>query len=51
MMALLFLLFAVAMGLVWVQHRWLAMLVYTVTMVLSVYWYFHHATDTLALSF
>lgn len=51
MMALLFLLFAIAIGLVWIQRRGLAMLLFAGSMVLSVVWYFHHATDSLALSF
>ncbi|MFC3227207.1 DUF5993 family protein [Marinibaculum pumilum] len=51
MMALLFLLFAIAIGLVWIQRRGLAMLLFAGSMVLSVAWYFHHATDSLALSF
>lgn len=51
MMALLFLIFAVAMGLLWLRRRGLAMLLYTGGMVLSVIWYFHHATDALTLSF
>jgi len=51
MMALLFLLFAGAMVLAWLRSRGMALLVFVVGMVLSVFWYFHHATDTLNLAF
>ncbi|MEQ8502080.1 MAG: DUF5993 family protein [Sneathiellaceae bacterium] len=51
MMALLFLIFLAAMTLLWLRRRGLAMLVYVGAMALSVFWYFHHATDSLTLAF
>lgn len=51
MMALLFLIFTAAMVLVWRRRRRTAMLVWLVGMVLSVFWYSHHATDALNLNF
>lgn len=51
MMALLFLIFAAAMVLVWLRRRRTAMLVWLVGIAVSVVWYFHHATDALNLSF
>lgn len=51
MMALLFLLFAAAMVLAWLRSRGMSLLVFVVAMALSVFWYFHHATDSLQLAF
>jgi 4-hydroxybenzoate polyprenyltransferase len=45
MMAGLFLLYFVAMILAWVQKRQAAIMVFLVAIVLSLFWFMHHATD------
>lgn len=49
MMSLLFLLFLVTMVLALIGKEKLSFVGYGVAMVLSLYWFHHHATSTLAI--
>ncbi|MEP2030593.1 MAG: DUF5993 family protein [Paracoccaceae bacterium] len=49
MIALLFALFALAMGLAWYDRQTPALLVFGATMLMSVYWLKFHATSVLTI--